>query len=103
MKKIDEREAKIMSILGSKKIEVNSKTLKTYLQFLKQHIEFPCQLTGIEDFDWEEFYLFGPGSKKEYKELKNYVYKCRNLLHSIIKTSILYNIRRYSCHNYPFT
>src|SRR5262249_51314658 len=34
---------------------------------------FPCQLTGIEDlgcFSWEEYYTFGPGSKKEYEQLK---------------------------------
>ena len=30
----------------------------------------PCQLTGIEDFEWEEYYVFGPGSKKEYEQLK---------------------------------
>ena len=27
-------------------------------------------MTGIEDFDWEEFYVFGPGDKEEYKQLK---------------------------------
>ena len=28
------------------------------------------ELTGIEDFNWEEFYIFGPGSKREYEILK---------------------------------
>jgi hypothetical protein len=27
-------------------------------------------LTGREDFLWEEFYVFGPGDKNEYAELK---------------------------------
>ena len=31
---------------------------------------FPCIVTGIEDFPWEEKYVFGPGNKKEYEELK---------------------------------
>jgi hypothetical protein len=33
-------------------------------------LTFPIKLTGIEDFDWEEFYILGPGDDKEYKELK---------------------------------
>jgi len=44
--------------------------LNTYLKYLKTHVELPCQLTGIEDFEWEERYVFGFGSKKEYEELK---------------------------------
>jgi hypothetical protein len=40
------------------------------MDYLKRNIEFPCQLTGIEDFPWEEYYVFGPGSKKEYEKLK---------------------------------
>ncbi len=27
-------------------------------------------LTGSEDFEWEEFYIIGPGSKKEHKQLR---------------------------------
>lgn len=27
-------------------------------------------MTGIEDFSWEERYIFGPGSKAEYEKLK---------------------------------
>lgn len=33
-------------------------------------MEFPCHLTGIEDFSWEERYVFGYGSKTEYEKLK---------------------------------
>ena len=66
----DRQEKRIITILGTKKYGVTGTTLKKYLKYLKQHVEFPCQLTGIEDFDWEEFYVFGPGSKREYEELK---------------------------------
>ncbi|MBM4322829.1 MAG: hypothetical protein FJ115_04635 [Deltaproteobacteria bacterium] len=65
----DKQEKRIMAILGTKKYRVTRATLKKYLKYLKKHVEFPCQLTGIEDFDWEEFYVFGPGSKREYEEL----------------------------------
>ncbi len=66
----DKQEKRIVAILGTKKYDVTGATLKKYLKYLKKHVEFPCQLTGIEDFDWEEFYVFGPGSKREYEELK---------------------------------
>jgi hypothetical protein len=33
-------------------------------------IVITCELTGIEDFRWEEFYILEPGDKKEYEELK---------------------------------
>ena len=67
---LDKQEKRIIAILGTKKYGVTGATLKKYLKYLKKHIGFPCQLTGIEDFDWEEFYVFGPGSKREYEELK---------------------------------
>ena len=50
----------------SKQIE----TLDIYKRFLEKNLNFPVKLTGIEDFNWEEFYVFGPGDKKEYDELK---------------------------------
>jgi len=66
----DEQESRIISILGTEDLELNRKTLKIYLQYLKEQIEKPCELTGIEDFDWEEYYIFGSGNKKEYEKLK---------------------------------
>lgn len=70
MTEMDEQDQRIAAILGTKKLDVTRKTLATYLKHLKQHLQFPCLLTGMEDFRWEEFYVFGPGSPKEYKELK---------------------------------
>ncbi|MCJ7582605.1 MAG: hypothetical protein MUP98_18985 [Candidatus Aminicenantes bacterium] len=40
------------------------------MDYLKKNLSYPCVLTGIEDFNWEEFYVFGPGDKEEYEELK---------------------------------
>jgi len=70
MDKFEKQEKRIISILGTKKLDVTRKTLSTYLKYLKNHVEIPCQLTGIEDFEWEEAYVFGFGSKREYEELK---------------------------------
>jgi hypothetical protein len=38
--------------------------------YLKSNLTFPIKLTGISDFDWEEFYLIGPGDENEYEKLK---------------------------------
>jgi len=70
MGEYEKREKRIIVILGTKKLDVTRKTLSTYLKYLKNHVEIPCQLTGIEDFEWEEAYVFGFGSKREYQELK---------------------------------
>jgi hypothetical protein len=70
MDKYEEQEKRIARILGTKKLDVTGKTLSTYLKYLKNHVEIPCQLTGIEDFEWGELYVFGFGSKREYEELK---------------------------------
>jgi hypothetical protein len=70
MDKFEEQDKRIIAILGTKKLDVTRKTLSTYLKYLKNQVETPCQLTGIEDFEWEEPYVFGFGSKREYHELK---------------------------------
>jgi hypothetical protein len=70
MGEYEKQEKRIIVILGTKKLDVTRKTLSTYLKYLKNHVETPCQLTGIEDFEWEEAYVFGFGSKREYQELK---------------------------------
>lgn len=74
--KMDEQEERIFDILeiedeeDEDEVEVNDENLKKYLDYLKQNIESPCRLTGREDFPWEEYYVLGPGSKKEYEKLK---------------------------------
>jgi hypothetical protein len=37
---------------------------------LVSHLSLPCEVTGIEDFQWEEFYVIGPGDKAEYDRLR---------------------------------
>jgi hypothetical protein len=71
MSDLDEQLRRIARTLGKDKIpEVNNKTLNTCLAYLKKTLEFPCYLTGMEDFSWEERYIFGYGSEAEYEELK---------------------------------
>ena len=70
----DAQEQRIGEIVGVDKdgeiFEVSEKTLSAYRDYLKQEIQFPVELTGIEDFQWEEYYVIGPGSKKEHDKLR---------------------------------
>lgn len=66
---------RISEILSDSEIEeddlwVSSKKSQKYLQYLRVNISFPCILTGIECFTWEEIYLFGFGDQNEYEKLK---------------------------------
>lgn len=70
MTEIDKQDERISSIFGGDIPSVTEESLATYLTYLKDHLELPCELTGIEDFDWEEYYVIGPGDKTEYERLK---------------------------------
>jgi hypothetical protein len=71
MPKLNKQHQRIANIFGTKDVpDVDTETLERYFDHLKQHLEFPCQLTGIEDFDWEEYYVIGPGSKEEHACLR---------------------------------
>jgi len=70
MGKIEKQGARISANLGTKNLAVTKAKLKTYLRYLKGHLEFPVKVKGIEDFEWEEYYVFGPGSEREYEQLK---------------------------------
>ncbi len=56
-------------ILG-KQLQVNADTLVRYRAYLLKNLTKPLLLTGREDFRWEERYVFGGGSKRQYEELK---------------------------------
>lgn len=66
----DEFEIELQEILGNHDLEVNDQNLNRYLQFIKARIKPPYKLTGNGAFDWEEEYMRGGKSKKEYEKLK---------------------------------
>jgi len=70
MCELDDQDKRIEQILGRYDMDVSEEASLKYMAYLKRNIEFPCHLTGIEDFPWEEYYVFGPGSKKKYEKLK---------------------------------
>src|SRR5262249_57515044 len=70
------QDTRIVDIFGTQTIpKVTAETLALYLDYLKQHLEVPCQLTGIESlgcFAWEEAYIFGRRRPKEYAQRRQH-------------------------------
>ena len=70
----EEQERRIGEIVGLDEDgeinEVNEKTLKIYYDYLVENLQLPCEVTGSEDFPWEEYYIIGGGSKKEHAKLR---------------------------------
>ena len=71
MNAVDRQLKRIAQVFGMDEPPgVKEKTLKIFLKHLRKNVELPCTLTGSEDFEWEEFYIIGPGSKKEHEQLR---------------------------------
>lgn len=66
----DEQERRIATILSTDNLTVTEEKQNKYFDFLKKNIQDKIILTGMEDFSWEEKYLLGGWSKKEYEKLK---------------------------------
>ena len=70
----EQQDRRIADIFDMQKVpKVTEETLAIYLDYLKQHLEVPCQLTGIESrgcFAWEASYIFGRRRPKEYAQRK---------------------------------
>ena len=104
MPKLDKQDQRIATIFGTEEVPgVNTATLTRYLEHLTQHLELPCQLTGIEDFDWEEYYVIGPGSKAEHERLRKTRPSCMDTYELLsfeddvdLDAGLLVNVRRVS-------
>jgi hypothetical protein len=72
----EQQDQRLVDIFSTQTIpKVTEETLAIYLAYLKQHLEFPCQLTGIESlgcFAWEASYTFGRRRPKEYAQRKQH-------------------------------
>ena len=69
-----QQEKRLAALFGTQEIpKVTGETLAIYFDYLKQHLAFPCYLTGLEDrgcFAWEERYRFLPERAEEYAKRK---------------------------------
>ncbi|MGN7611890.1 YecA family protein [Magnetococcales bacterium HHB-1] len=69
----DDQQKRFFSVLGVKgdgNVSTDRENIEKYFQYLVENISHSCILTGIEDFSWEERYVFGGRSQSEYKRLK---------------------------------
>ncbi len=66
----DEQERRITKILSDDDLSVTEENQNTYFNYLQKNLQKPILLTGAEDFPWEEKYILGGWSKKEYEKLK---------------------------------
>lgn len=60
---------RVEKILGAAKLDFDQ-AVSILRDHLKQNLSFPCEVTGSEDFSWEEPYVIGGWSQGEYKRLK---------------------------------
>src|SRR5262244_1473870 len=71
-----QQDRRIADIFGMSTVpKVTEETLALYRNYLQQHLEVPCQLTGIESlgcFAWEASYIFGRRRPKEYAQRKQH-------------------------------
>jgi len=72
----EHQDKRLADIFGTHTVpKVTDETLAIYLDYLKQHLAVPCQLTGIESrgcFAWEASYIFGRRRPKEYAQRKQH-------------------------------
>ena len=66
---MDKSEQRIHAVLGNDN-ERTPKNARRYLVHLKKHLSLPLRVTGIEDFLWEEPYVFGYRDRNRYEEMK---------------------------------
>jgi len=65
----DAQDKRIAAILGEIEDVDFEETIDIFFEYLKNNLSLPCEVTGIEDFRWEEIYVFGPGDQAEYDHL----------------------------------
>jgi hypothetical protein len=70
MTKYDEYQWRVEAIVGGVNDGTFEEALERFFQHLKTTFQLPCEVTGTEDFQWEEPYVIGGWSQKEYERLK---------------------------------
>jgi hypothetical protein len=58
------------AVLGDAAEGTQEDALNVFFTQLKAKLQLACEVTGTEDFQWEEPYVIGGWSQAEYKRLK---------------------------------
>src|SRR5688500_17539621 len=57
------------AMLGDAGLDMDQ-ALDVLLEHVRANLQMPCEVTGSEDFKWEEPYVLGGWDPKEYRRLK---------------------------------
>jgi len=63
------REQRINTIVGENGWDIG-KGMDAFLSHVRGNLVLPCEVTGTEDFNWEEGYFFGHGTTAEHTRLR---------------------------------
>ena len=70
MSKYDQQMKRWEAILGDAAEGTQEEALQVFFDHLQANLQLPCEVTGSEDFDWEEPYVLGGWNLAEYQRLK---------------------------------
>jgi len=70
MSERDNQDARIAAIIGDGEDRTIEDCAAKFFEYLKAHLQLPCEVTGVEDFRWEEPYVIGGWDQEEYQRLK---------------------------------
>jgi hypothetical protein len=69
MSRMDAQNVRIATIVGEAEESTLDEVFDKFYHHLKTELQLPCDVTGVEDFRWEEYYVIGPGNPQEYERL----------------------------------
>jgi len=69
MSKAREQERRILAAISDLDVK-DEVAFRRWYKYLASHLTLPFDVTGIEDFQWEEFFVLGPANKAVYKRLQ---------------------------------
>jgi hypothetical protein len=69
LKLSEQQERRILAVIGNEDVD-HSEGLQKWYRHLVSQLTLPCEVSGVEHFQWEEFYVVGPGNKEEYRALQ---------------------------------
>ncbi len=74
---VNEQFARVEAIVGGELVAFET-AIEKLAAHLRSSLQLPCEVTGIEDFQWEERYAIGGWSPAEYRRLKKTQPSCRD-------------------------
>ncbi|TWU07948.1 hypothetical protein [Stieleria varia] len=66
----DEQDTRISDIVGDDAETTFDDCRDKFCDHLERTLQLPFDVTGIEDFRWEEYYVIGPGDPEEHERLR---------------------------------